>query len=54
MATNTPDPDPRDGGDFDYTGGGVDRPELVDALDRRVEGDVRFDDYSKRLYATDA
>jgi FAD/FMN-containing dehydrogenase/Fe-S oxidoreductase len=54
MATNTPDPDPRDGGDFDYTGGDVERPALVDALDRRVDGDVRFDDYSKRLYATDA
>ena len=54
MATNTPDPDPRDGGDFDYTGGEIERPELVDALDRRVDGDVRFDEYSKRLYATDA
>ncbi|MFC6771655.1 FAD-binding oxidoreductase, partial [Halorubrum pallidum] len=52
MATNTPDP--RDGGDFDYTGGSVDRPDLVDALDRRVDGDVRFDEYSKRMYATDA
>ncbi|OYR40352.1 FAD-binding oxidoreductase [Halorubrum sp. Ib24] len=54
MATNTPDPDPRDGGDFDYTGGETERPELVAALERRVDGDVRFDDYSKRLYATDA
>jgi FAD/FMN-containing dehydrogenase/Fe-S oxidoreductase len=54
MATNTSDPDPTDGGDFDYTGGDVERPELVDALERRVDGDVRFDDYSKRLYATDA
>ncbi|WP_435073679.1 FAD-binding and (Fe-S)-binding domain-containing protein [Halorubrum sp. HHNYT27] len=54
MATNTPDPDPRDGGDFDYTGGDVERPDLVAALDSRVEGDVRFDDYSRRLYATDA
>ena len=54
MATHTPDPDPRDGGDFDYTGGETDRPELVAALERRVDGDVRFDDYSKRLYATDA
>jgi len=53
MATN-PEPDPTDGGDFDYAGGAVERPELVDALDRRVDGDVRFDDYSKRLYATDA
>ncbi|MEZ3164330.1 FAD-linked oxidase C-terminal domain-containing protein [Halorubrum sp. RMP-47] len=54
MATHTPGPDPTDGGDFDYTGGAVERPDLVDALDRRVAGDVRFDDYSKRLYATDA
>ncbi|MFC7324650.1 FAD-binding and (Fe-S)-binding domain-containing protein [Halorubrum rutilum] len=54
MATHTPDPDPRDGGDFDYTGGDVERPELVAALDDRVDGEVRFDDYSKRLYATDA
>ncbi|WP_096393394.1 FAD-binding and (Fe-S)-binding domain-containing protein [Halorubrum trapanicum] len=54
MATNTPGPDPTDGGDFDYTGGAVERPDLVDALAERVAGDVRFDDYSKRLYATDA
>ena len=54
MATHTPGPNPTEGGDFDYTGGAVERPELVDALDRRVAGDVRFDDYSKRLYATDA
>jgi len=54
MATHTPDPDPRDQGDFDYTGGSVDRPDLVDALDARVDGDVRFDEYSRRLYATDA
>ena len=58
MATNTPgadpDPDPLDGGNFDYTGGNIDRPDLVDALERRVDGDVRFDDYSKQLYATDA
>ncbi|MDZ5811217.1 FAD-linked oxidase C-terminal domain-containing protein [Halorubrum sp. AD140] len=54
MATDATGADPRDGGDFDYTGGGVERPDLVDALDARVEGDVRFDEYSKRLYATDA
>ncbi|MWV65798.1 FAD-binding protein [Halorubrum sp. JWXQ-INN 858] len=54
MATHTSGPDPRDRGDFDYTGGSVDRPDLVDALERRVDGDVRFDDYSRRLYATDA
>jgi len=41
-------------GDFDYTGGAVERPGLVDALEDRVDGNVRFDEYSKRLYATDA
>ncbi len=56
MATHTPesDPDPQDGAEFDYTGGAVERPDLVDALDRRVAGEVRFDEYSRRLYATDA
>ena len=54
MATDTPDADPSDGGEFDYTGGAVERPDLVEELERRVAGDVRFDDYSKRLYATDA
>ena len=54
MASQTPDADPRVGGDFDYTGGSVEEPELVAALDRRIDGDVRFDDYSRRLYATDA
>ena len=48
------DVDPREGGDFDYTGGKTAQPALVDALERRVSGDVRFDDYSKGLYATDA
>ena len=47
-------PDPLDGGDFDYTGGETERPDIVDTLDRRVAGEVRFDDYSRRLYATDA
>jgi FAD/FMN-containing dehydrogenase/Fe-S oxidoreductase len=40
--------------DYDYAGGDVERPDLVAALERRVEGDVRFDDYSRQLYATDA
>ena len=56
MATHTPgsDPDPQDGAEFDYTGGAVERPDLVAALDRRIDGEVRFDEYSRRLYATDA
>ncbi|MFB6119451.1 FAD-binding and (Fe-S)-binding domain-containing protein [Halosegnis sp.] len=40
--------------DYDYAGGDVARPELVDALAARVDGDVRFDEYSRQLYATDA
>jgi FAD/FMN-containing dehydrogenase/Fe-S oxidoreductase len=39
---------------YDYAGGAVDRPELVDDLDGLVDGEVRFDDYTKQLYATDA
>jgi len=32
----------------------VERPELVEALDERVDGDVRFDTYTRQMYATDA
>ncbi|MBP1986724.1 FAD-binding and (Fe-S)-binding domain-containing protein [Halolamina salifodinae] len=48
------DPDPSTAGDFDYTGGDVARPGLVEDLERLVDGDVRFDSYSRQLYATDA
>ncbi|WP_254531474.1 FAD-binding and (Fe-S)-binding domain-containing protein [Natrinema gelatinilyticum] len=47
-----PAADPR--ADYDYVGGDVDRPALVAALDERIDGEVRFDEYSRRLYATDA
>jgi len=49
-----PDPatDPR--ADYDYAGDGTERPALVSALEARVDGDVRFDTYSRQLYATDA
>ncbi|MDS0475402.1 FAD-linked oxidase C-terminal domain-containing protein [Natrinema sp. 1APR25-10V2] len=40
--------------DYDYVGGEIDRPELVSVLRERVDGEVRFDEYSRRLYATDA
>ncbi|MFB6151266.1 MAG: FAD-binding and (Fe-S)-binding domain-containing protein [Haloarculaceae archaeon] len=40
--------------DYDYRGGPENRPDLVAALDARVEGDVRFDEYTRELYATDA
>ncbi|MDS0284092.1 FAD-binding and (Fe-S)-binding domain-containing protein [Haloarcula onubensis] len=40
--------------DYDYQGDGVARPAMVAELRERVEGDVRFDEYSRQLYATDA
>ncbi|MFW5937452.1 MAG: FAD-binding and (Fe-S)-binding domain-containing protein [Halanaeroarchaeum sp.] len=48
------DPDPSIEGDFDYRGGDVARPGLVEDLESLVDGDVRFDSYSRQLYATDA
>jgi FAD/FMN-containing dehydrogenase/Fe-S oxidoreductase len=47
-----PAEDPR--ADYDHVDDSVARPGLVDDLDALVEGDVRFDDYSRELYATDA
>jgi FAD/FMN-containing dehydrogenase/Fe-S oxidoreductase len=57
MSSETPDrlsPE-RDGrANYDYAGGDTERPEFAAELDARVDGDVRFDDYSRQLYATDA
>ena len=39
---------------YDYQGGEVERPELFAVLDARVDGEVRFDTYTRHLYATDA
>lgn len=50
-ATDDPATDGR--ADYNYTGGGVARPDLAD-LESRVAGEVRFDEYSRQLYATDA
>ncbi|WP_313695435.1 FAD-binding and (Fe-S)-binding domain-containing protein [Halorarum halobium] len=51
----TPSGDPAlEGADYDFTSEEVARPDLVAALETRVEGDVRFDTYSRQLYATDA
>mgnify|MGYP000515995134 CR=1 FL=1 len=55
QATGTrddPATDPR--ADYDYAGDGLEDPDLVSALEARVDGDVRFDTYSRQLYATDA
>ncbi|MFB6107334.1 MAG: FAD-binding and (Fe-S)-binding domain-containing protein [Haloplanus sp.] len=55
MATTGGAPeDPATEGDYDYASDDVDRPGLVDDLDRLVDGEVRFDSYSRQLYATDA
>ncbi|MFB6194785.1 MAG: FAD-binding and (Fe-S)-binding domain-containing protein [Haloplanus sp.] len=55
MATiDDADVDPASAGDYDYRSDDVDRPGMVADLDGLIEGDVRFDDYSRQLYATDA
>ena len=50
--TADPAADPR--AEYEYVGGEVQRPALVADLRERVAGDVRFDEYSRQLYATDA
>ena len=39
---------------YDYVGSDVERSGLVEDLDSLVDGEVRFDDYTRQLYATDA
>ena len=47
--------DPADGdANYDYRSAEVVRPELLDDLRSRIEGDARFDTYTRQLYATDA
>ncbi|MFC4358991.1 FAD-binding and (Fe-S)-binding domain-containing protein [Halobium salinum] len=50
----TADPASDDRADYDYASDDVERPDLVADLRERVDGDVRFDSYSRQLYATDA
>ncbi|WP_137286545.1 FAD-binding and (Fe-S)-binding domain-containing protein [Halorussus salinisoli] len=47
-----PAADPR--ADYDYVGGEEARADFVSDLVARVDGDVRFDEYTRQLYATDA
>ncbi|MFW6321705.1 MAG: FAD-binding oxidoreductase, partial [Halohasta sp.] len=51
---NPPDPaaDPRS--NYDYRSQDVEDPELVSDLEALVDGEVRFDTYTRNLYATDA
>jgi FAD/FMN-containing dehydrogenase/Fe-S oxidoreductase len=39
---------------YDFVSDEIDRPALVDDIRDRVAGDVRFDTYTRQLYATDA
>ena len=51
--TEEPQADAR--ADYDYRApGDEDGDDLAGAIDARTDGDVRFDDYSRSLYATDA
>ncbi|MFB6166305.1 MAG: FAD-binding oxidoreductase, partial [Haloarculaceae archaeon] len=43
-----------DRSNYDYVGGDVARPGLVADLRDRLAGEVRFDAYTRQLYATDA
>jgi FAD/FMN-containing dehydrogenase/Fe-S oxidoreductase len=49
-----PDPAADERAGYDYTAGDVARPGMVADLRDRVDGEVRFDEYSRELYATDA
>jgi FAD/FMN-containing dehydrogenase/Fe-S oxidoreductase len=55
MALGVSETDPAgDRANYDYGSEDISRPDLINDLERIVEGDVRFDTYSRRLYATDA
>ncbi|WP_058997529.1 FAD-binding and (Fe-S)-binding domain-containing protein [Haloarcula sp. CBA1127] len=57
MATdsgNRIDPAADEVSNYDYQNDTVARSGLVDDLQARVDGEVRFDEYSRQLYATDA
>jgi FAD/FMN-containing dehydrogenase/Fe-S oxidoreductase len=55
MASHVSEPlDPSGEGDYDYQSDEVARPGLVADLADLVDGDVRFDSYTRELYATDA
>ena len=55
MATETRHSTARDEqANYDYVSSDVERPGLVSDLEEFVDGDVRFDTYTRQLYATDA
>jgi len=54
MASDPSDPATDPAANYDYQSPDIAEPDLVAALSERVHGEVRFDTYSKELYATDA
>ena len=52
--TGTSDPAADSRSNYDYKSDDVERPGLMADLDALVEGEVRFDTYTRNLYATDA
>ena len=48
------DPSADDVSNYDYQNDAVARSGLVEDLRTRIDGEVRFDEYSRQLYATDA
>jgi len=52
--TSSGDPSTDDRAAYDYQGGDVARPGLVADLQSLIDGEVRFDEYSREQYATDA
>ena len=58
MSTPTSNPQPDPAADprsnYDYRNDEIERPDLVADLEARVDGDVRFDTYTRNLFATDA
>jgi FAD/FMN-containing dehydrogenase/Fe-S oxidoreductase len=54
MSSQDSTQDPAIGSTYDYRSDGVEHPDLASTLSNLVEGDVRFDDYTRTLYATDA
>ncbi|RLM96258.1 FAD-binding and (Fe-S)-binding domain-containing protein [Haloarcula sp. Atlit-7R] len=48
------DPSADEVSNYDYQNDTVARSGLVDDLQTRIDGEVRFDEYSRQLYATDA
>ncbi|WP_440765610.1 FAD-binding and (Fe-S)-binding domain-containing protein [Natronorubrum sp. DTA7] len=53
-SSSVPDPALNSQANYNYQSDDVERPMLVDDLERLVTGEVRADSYSRQLYATDA